>query len=190
MNILWTIFCFNQIEALFLVYMCNAFVSNKTKFLDIVNNNYIKIFSLALLNFIVQYIPYLFDSEFIYLILSMICNIFVAPIILCIIYNKIYKIKFSKCFIINLYYFFSIVFIVSIFDMGIMVDNDKALLFEIFGNIFIKIIQFLFFVGGKLMIKKFLKKFYEKNAQTKAAFTPNGWNEPKISEQMKEEIEK
>lgn len=182
---------YNPLEAFILIYFCSIF-----SFIEIDKNIIKHCYILGFINLSIQYIDkFILDDK-----LSFIYNIFITLFLSEIILNLYIKkmllnnIEFKTCIYSSVFNFITLYLsIISINSIKVITvfNTIRSFEYELFINLFIKIIQILLLMilkNGVDFMKNLLKKIALNS--TEKAFTFMEHYQPKMPKILKEKLEK
>ena len=182
---------YNPLEAFILIYFCSIFTEIK------INKNIIKhCYILGFINLLIQYIDKFILNDELSFIYNIFITLFLSEIILNLYIKKILlnNIEFKICIYSSVFNFItlylSIVLINSIKTITVF-NTIRSFEYELFVNLFIKIIQILLLItlkNGVDFMKNLLKKIALNS--TEKAFTFMEHYQPKMPKILKEKLEK
>lgn len=149
----------------------------------------IKCYLIGTLNYLVQIFEAHFQNSLLYGIFMLVCYFILMPIILLIFgyhNNIIYIIAIFLLFHTSI----DIIIYICHFETSIICIHNN-LLYEFVVNLIIKIWQvliLLIFLGGQMMLKKFLKSQAKKNLNKMVASTVKGYGETKLTKKLAKEV--
>ena len=191
MNFWLSALIYNPLEAFILIYFCSIFTEIK------IDKNIIKhCYILGFINLLIQYIDKFILNDELSFIYNIFITLFLSEIILNLYIKKILlnNIEFKICIYSSVFNFItlylSIVLINSIKTITVF-NTIRSFEYELFVNLFIKIIQILLLItlkNGVDFMKNLLKKIALNS--TEKAFTFMEHYQPKMPKILKEKLEK
>ena len=191
MNFWLSALIYNPLEAFILIYFCSIFAEIK------IDKNIIKhCYILGFINLLIQYIDKFILNDELSFIYNIFITLFLSEIILNLYIKKILlnSIEFKICIYSSIFNFItlylSIVLINSIKTITVF-NTIRSFEYELFVNLFIKIIQILLLItlkNGVDFMKNLLKKIALNS--TEKAFTFMEHYNPKMPKILKEKLEK
>lgn len=163
MNFFLSLTLYNPLESFVIIYALYALENKRFEF----KNNIKHFYFLGTINLLFQYILHFLKYTSIGYYINISFSIFIAPIILYYYFKIfIFKIRFKNCFIIQVFYIFTLMFfavLLNYFFDNVYVSEFINFRYEFISNICVKILQFSFVFLFYFVRRNCFEKYFEKN---------------------------